>query len=77
MQNPKLMIKKREQSEISYDESSDKTIVLNYNPQTINLAYDWSAVREFHDWGIPLVIDLSYTRQESNEKKDIFIINWK
>ncbi len=59
------MEKQRSLKNEIHEESSHNTILLNYNKQTINMGQDWSAVREFHEWGIPLVIDLSHTRKES------------
>ena len=39
------------------------TILLRTSKQTMNSHYNWKVVREFNDWGVPLVVDLSFSRK--------------
>jgi len=46
----------------------ENCIHLRTSKQTMNSHYNWRAVREFNDWGIPLVIDLSFTSKYKTDR---------
>jgi len=51
------------------------TIHLRMNDKTVDRMGNWNAIREFHEWGQPLVIDLSFTtlyRQKAEYVKSFF-----
>lgn len=56
-----------EESDIFYG-LGQNSILLRFSKQTINSHYNWKVVREFNDWGVPLVIDLSFTSKYKTDR---------
>jgi len=44
------------------------TILLRTSKQTMNSHYNWKVVREFNDWGVPLVVDLSFSSKFKTDR---------
>jgi len=67
--------KKAKEAEIFYGLGYN-TIHIRHNKQTLSSIYDWHAIRENHEWGIPLLIDLSHTSNyKLNRSRYTSIIN--
>lgn len=56
-----------EESDIYYG-LGQNTISLRHSKQNMNIANNWRAIREFHDWGVPFVIDMSFTSKYKTDR---------
>ncbi len=53
----------------------ENVIMHRISDSTMNSFFNWIAVREFHEWGIPLVIDMSHHKSwkmDRSSKKSLF-----
>jgi len=69
MNNEKNIKQKLVDSEphIFYGLGQNSIMIRHYN-QVIDESYNWKAVREFHDWGQPLVLDFSFFNEFNHQK---------
>lgn len=54
-----IAMEERESEQHIFYGLSGNTLFFRFNKSTYNHYYNWTAVREFNEWGIPLVIDMS------------------